>query len=368
MKKYKPGKLVSLLLIIIGIIIGSIYIVGKIPHEWQDKLGFGEYTTTITSKTIETNPSTNQAKVSETTTTEIHPAKTLWDWMVFLVGAIIGLIIAGINQINQERRKRTELEIANQARQESTLQGYFDKLSDLFANRERKSNLESLVEVIIGKRRKSNHLAFSRDIAQARTVTTLRVLDSERKGLLILFLHGLDLISGETPQISLAEAQLDGINLREAALAKVNFNRANLTGAQLRKIDLSDGNLQSAILERADLRDSNLKKTNLEWSNLRNAQLDHSFLFQAKLGWSQMQGAILRSAYLDSASLIKAQLQGADLREASLRGANFDEANLRDAKVTYEQLVQAKSLNRATLPDGREYNGQVDSKKPFEEV
>ena len=44
-----------------------------------------------------------------------------------------------------------------------------------------------------------------------------------------------------------------------------------------------------------------------------------------------------------------------NLRSADLSGANLSGANLHDAIVTNEQLVQAKSLKNATMPDGSKH-------------
>ncbi len=60
----------------------------------------------------------------------------------------------------------------------------------------------------------------------------------------------------------------------------------------------------------------------------------------------------LRGADLQGADLQGADLQGADLREAKLEAAKLEAADLQGAKVTKEQLDTARSLERATMPDG----------------
>jgi uncharacterized protein YjbI with pentapeptide repeats len=48
-------------------------------------------------------------------------------------------------------------------------------------------------------------------------------------------------------------------------------------------------------------------------------------------------------------------LQGANLWKAILTCADLSNANLKGAKVTDEQLIQAKSLEGATMPNGQKY-------------
>lgn len=49
----------------------------------------------------------------------------------------------------------------------------------------------------------------------------------------------------------------------------------------------------------------------------------------------------------------QADLSKADLTEANLKNADLSEANLSGADITPEQLAQAKSLQGATMPDGK---------------
>ena len=51
-------------------------------------------------------------------------------------------------------------------------------------------------------------------------------------------------------------------------------------------------------------------------------------------------------------------MQGANLRDAVLRGAN-----LSNAKVTSEQLAEAKSLEGATMPNGQKYEEGLKDKE-----
>ena len=67
---------------------------------------------------------------------------------------------------------------------------------------------------------------------------------------------------------------------------------------------------------------------------------------------ASLGGADLRGADLRGADLALADLRGADLTGANLRGAFLLGADLGEARVTNEQLNDARSLAGATLPDG----------------
>lgn len=68
-----------------------------------------------------------------------------------------------------------------------------------------------------------------------------------------------------------------------------------------------------------------------------------------------LSSADLRGADLSRANLIEANLYMAELQSADLRGANLAGSNLRGAHMTREQVDQAGSLARATLPGGDKY-------------
>lgn len=111
-----------------------------------------------------------------------------------------------------------------------------------------------------------------------------------------------------------------------------------LKGADLRGIILVEADLRGFNLVGANLSSANLSKATLVGANLSNANLSKATLFEANLS-----GADLNDANLIGANLSKANLSKADLIGADLEGAK---------NITCEQLRQAKTLERATLPDG----------------
>jgi uncharacterized protein YjbI with pentapeptide repeats/DNA-binding transcriptional regulator YiaG len=167
-------------------------------------------------------------------------------------------------------------------------------------------------------------------------------------------LRGASLNLADLGGADLREADLIGTHLRAADLRGANLRRANLTGASPYRAQLTGANLGEAVLQGADLRSADLRGADLQQANLREARLSGADLFRADLHEADLRDADLQGANLVNADLFRANMTGASLHDAELRGAN-----LIDAQVTDEQLAEAKTLEGATLPDGREYPGQV---------
>ena len=106
----------------------------------------------------------------------------------------------------------------------------------------------------------------------------------------------------------------------------------------------------NGTLRGADLRDADLSEADLEDADLRGALLCRTDLVDAKLQNADLRDADLRGTDLREANFMGANLLGANLKEADLR-----DADLTNAKITNEQLEQADSLIRTTLPNGKKY-------------
>jgi uncharacterized protein YjbI with pentapeptide repeats len=136
----------------------------------------------------------------------------------------------------------------------------------------------------------------TRQLIQAQTLTALSRLDGPRKGSLVRFLHGAELITKDKRIVLLKGADLKGADLGEARL------------------------------ENADLKGAILIEANLTGANLSNA-----ILIGANLGGANLSGAILSDAISIG-------------------------ANLSGAIVTEEQLASCKHLAGATMPDGSKHS------------
>ncbi len=165
---------------------------------------------------------------------------------------------------------------------------------------------------------------------------------------------------------NLAGANLSRFHLIGVDLSGANLSRANLEGANLNEANLSYANLKGANLSGANLSYANLERANRivtspELNALMADFLDKGQAFEkrqadlsqalekvnrlrANLSYANLEGANLNEADLSSAHLIGA---GANLAKVDLRGAR-----LGWAKVTQNQLQNARSLEGATMPDG----------------
>src|SRR5215213_2061644 len=225
---------------------------------------------------------------------------TLWDWLNLLVVAVV---IAGVGiWFNRQQRER-ELEIAEHRTQDEGLQAYLDVMSQLLTDEKR-----PLRRAQIGDSLSS--------VARARTVTVLPRLDGERKARVVQFLYESGLIAKKRPIIDLLRADLRGADLQDAGLRGADLQGANLNGADLFMADL-------------------------KW---------------ADLSFADLRGADLRRVDLLGADISNTKLRGADLRRAALR--------LVQEGWTVNQLRAAKSLEDATMPDGKILRGKANPDGP----
>lgn len=289
--------------------------------------------------------------------------KTLWDWMDLLI--IPFVLVLGAFLLNQSEQKierktakkrikkdqkladtRAKLErgIAKDRQQEKALQAYLDRMSELLLDKDLQTTADKKV----------------RDVARARTLSILRVLNTKRNDLIIQFLREAKLVTDEN-------SILNNADMEKMKLQKLNFEKVVLQGTNLKKADLQEifmfrvnlekaelvgANLQKAFLLEANLQKVNLANANLKKAHLYGANLGGANLYEANLKRADLYGANLKRANLGMADLTKAHLATANLEKANLNGANLERADLQDAKVTETQLAEAKSLNGATMPDG----------------
>lgn len=295
--------------------------------------------------------------------------KTRWDKLQLLtqiVGAIaiplsiIALIIsvwqfnAQQNYDNQKTAEQNQATLKNQKdqQQQSTLDTYLDRMSDLLLNGNL-NNPQAGVEV--------------RALARARTLTALGILDSARKVTLLQFLHEANLIGNETITIANGKTQItidkSIINLIGADLSYIelpslfDLSGADLSGANLIHANLTDVNLDRAWLLFINLDDANLRHASISNSNLEYATLDNAFLFEAFLEHTNLTYAQLSNTNLEEADLSHANLSYTNLSDVNLTGANLSFANLTGATgLTKKQIAQAYSFEGATMPNGSIYH------------
>jgi uncharacterized protein YjbI with pentapeptide repeats len=211
---------------------------------------------------------------------QVQPSKTLWDWLQLL---IVPAILVGVTFAWSYTQDRSDNRRADQVRQDATLNGYFQQMSDLMLDRKLLTSKEN---------------DAVRSVARTVTLATLRRLDEERKGEVVRFLREAQLISLRDPRvepplvdpplIDLRGADLRHADLRRAILPFAHLTYAVLVGADLRVADLTRADLGSADLTRADLRRADLRRADLAGTRLGDADLRHADLREAT-GLTQKQ-------------------------------------------------------------------------------
>jgi len=277
-----------------------------------------------------------------------YGGKPLWDWMGLLIVpvavalvTVVGTVVFSWQQEHrqnriEEQRAQSERQIEEQRAQDAALQVYLDQMSSLLLDKDRPL-------------RQSKEGSEVRILARARTLTVLTRLESRlgnsqlgtpsyfRKGSVLQFLYESRLIE-------------QGSNEGQPIPAIISLTGADLSGVQMTgRIDLSG----------ADLSDADLSDANLSDANLQHADLSKARLSGANLSDADLSGANLSIAELSKSNLSRADLSEARLSEADLSDADLSGAVLSDAKAsTDEQLLQARSLEGAIMPDRTIYPGR----------
>src|SRR5215204_1772288 len=217
--------------------------------------------------------------------------KDLVNVFVLIVGGVVAFLIASAamgNLYMTRRNLRQQRELDERRAQDDALQAYYEQVGDL------------LTEHKLGEVQNRNHPV--RLLAQAQTQTVLRRVDGKRKGDLVRFLSGGQLIGGENiislAGVDLSRADLKDANLCGAVLGAANLSRADLSIANLRGVDLSGANLSRADLSEANLTEAGLGAANLTRANLSGARLRRADLILANLSGANLYGAKFASAIM----------------------------------------------------------------------
>lgn len=211
--------------------------------------------------------------------------KSLWDWMELLI--IPAVLAVGAFYLNHseraverqiaEDRAKLEREIATDRQQETALQAYIDRMSELLLKDKLRTTRNKEV----------------RNVARTRTRSVLDGLDSMRKRFVLAFLFEAKLINTPEPVIYLVGANLKNVNLY----------MANLESSVLHGANLQYSNLNFASLQNADLSRVNLEYASLSLTNLIGADLTYAVLRNANLTYAFLRNTDLRGANLDNANL-----------------------------------------------------------------
>jgi uncharacterized protein YjbI with pentapeptide repeats len=260
-----------------------------------------------------------------------------WEWMqLLIIPVVIGLAGFWFNWAQDARqredaqtRAQAQLEAEEERTQDEALQQYNNEMRSLIVEEDLRYSQED---------------DAVRELARARTLGVLHVLDADRKRIVVLFLRETGLISsyGDTV-VDLSGANLRGANLREARLVNTSLGTQGFLTPHDERTDLSGADLSGAIMLGANLKGAILKGADL--SGALVGTIDPNLPWHPK-------NADLEGVDLSDANLRGAELTPLDLTETDLSGADLSGANLSEAKVTDEQLDAVRSLEGATMPDG----------------
>jgi uncharacterized protein YjbI with pentapeptide repeats len=285
-------------------------------------------------------------------------SRTLWDWLELLV-VPLALALAGFwfSRI----QKRTELEIAEKARESDREIAQQARKADRKATHERQDQLtlekylDRMKELLLDRNLGPDAKPEVKNLARAWTLNVLRELTAGRNRQVIQFLQESKLLGLESV-VDLQEADLSGVdlsgaNLSGANLRRANLNNANLQEANLARADLSEVNLRQANLSRTLLWKADLQQADLQEANLSDAHVNEANLEDAVLGWANLYFTSLREANLQNATLVEANLSYTNLWETDLTGAYLGGATgVRDS-----QLAEALLSDSTWMPDKRRY-------------
>jgi hypothetical protein len=238
--------------------------------------------------------------------------KTLWDWQALLFVPVTIALIASLITLYQTVRQQ---EIENQRAEAASLQSYLDQMSPLLIDEDLRTTEDADV----------------RNLARARTLTTLDELQPERKRRVLRYLTETGLLHASLP-----EGQPLVSDCPEDAPPTILPDKAPVISLMYARLD-GIGISRHGLLGGIDLRQADLANASISNANLSNTSL---------------RGANLFEADLTSTNLVGADLRGACLSGANLTAADLSSADLTGADVTREQLGQAASLQGASLPDG----------------
>ena len=318
----------------------------------QEILDGHEEPTAFESQNQTEEESPEQAPINQLSGKKLNSNRDWYDWVDLIAKVLIPLTILFVGFLFSSQQIFNQ-QIEKDRQMEAALKIYVDDISNLMLE-------ENLLSSDPGDE--------VRSIARAKTLNTLRMLDSDRKGLLINFLSESGLISGRLgvffdpngdkyldydEKIDLEGADLRGANLSGYILRDVNLRRTDLRGTNLSGADLS-----GAIIREANLMDADLRGTDLRW-----ADLSGSSLVGADLGatgftptyWDDVLVENLNPGYPYPVDPYPVGLENV---VADLFAANLTETNLTDALVFYEQLEVVYLLTEAIMPDGKKNDGR----------
>ncbi|MCA9919612.1 MAG: pentapeptide repeat-containing protein [Anaerolineales bacterium] len=261
-------------------------------YVWPEWTGFGDYT--------DQNG-------------EFYRGKTLYDWLeLLIIPTALGIIVWFLNK--QDNANDRILTKDNQ--RQAILDDYLNTMATY------------VLENQLCLSEKGSEI---RNIARVRTISVLRELDGERKGQVLNFLSGANLIKKPDPVINLHGADFSHTKFDDT----FEYGPYNETGIG---IDLSNSQLQSC----------NFYKASLTGANFDNSELAHSNFSESCLRFASFENTSFYQTYF-----FKSDLSETRFNNVWSKNANFGKANLRGADMgDFYFLYREWQFQDATMPDG----------------
>jgi uncharacterized protein YjbI with pentapeptide repeats len=244
-----------------------------------------------------------------------------------IAGALLVPLILGIaatiltleDKKSNEKNRLKDIDIAQQQRQQALY------LADQ-AEKERilATYLQDISALLLQKNDTWEKNSITSTVVRAKTLTTLRQLDIERKRQVIFFLYEMELINRKRTyqSIDLFDAKLDNLDM---SLPKWK-----------QKFDRKDDNLQ-ILLHGVSLVNSSFTFRRLYQSDFSNTDLTDADFTYAEAGYADFSYTIMHRT---------------DFTNAFVDKALFSYANLTDSNISDKQLLTALSFQGATFPNG----------------
>jgi uncharacterized protein YjbI with pentapeptide repeats len=229
----------------------------------------------------------------------------------------------------EDRRTREDRALAEDAREDATLDAYVEKISALILDR-------GLLEASPG--------SAVRQLASTTTLATVRRLSGSRKGEVVRFLYEAGLLDVPLPYgvepvapiISLSGADLRGADLVKASL---NERRPTSPHPSQHGIALWGSDLRGARFDHAYLDGVNLVGANLRGASFKGARIYNTSFAGARLGDASFEGAYIN--------------ENVRLNSTDLSNAVFDSAIIAGGTTFYHSLLDDASFVHAVFDKRR---------------
>lgn len=230
--------------------------------------------------------------------------RTLWEWIGLLVIPVsLALIGFGLSIVQEDRSAaRESTRLAIETERESTRAAGSERLEGTMeANRSNAIALQAYLDdmsvILLNQDLRDEKVKAT---IQARTVSVISELDSDRNRTVITFLRGVGLLDWILAGQDLILCELHSVNLSGANLRGALFSGSDMRYAKLHNADLRDSTFAGA-----DLHEANFSYSDLAGANMKNTILSFAHFYQADLSDVAFLEADLYHANLVNAVLTK---------------------------------------------------------------